>query len=175
MPESGWGAGMQSPRTPLASARRDRSESPMDAVVQLALAFDYGTRRVGVAIGSQHTGGARPLCSIGAAPTSLWPAIGRLVEQWSPSVLVVGVPRHPDGAAHRMTVRCERFARQLQGRIGLPVECVDERYSSAVVGQARARDQDAAAVILQQWFDERAVRIAGVAGGLVSRSESPGR
>jgi putative holliday junction resolvase len=77
-----------------------------------------------------------------------------LIERWQPSVLVVGIPRHPDGNPNQMTARCERFARQLQGRFGRPVVCVDERYSSAVVGGAAARDDEAAAVILQQWLDQ---------------------
>jgi putative Holliday junction resolvase len=86
--------------------------------------------------------------------THSWQAISALIDQWQPSVLVVGVPRHPDGRPHAMTVRCERFARQLQGRFGRTVARVDERYSSAVVGGAGGRDDLAAAVILQQWLDE---------------------
>jgi len=126
---------------------------PKPSAPRLALGFDYGTRRVGVAIGSALTG-ARPLRELQADAERMWSAIAALVRHWQPDVLVVGIARHPDGADHEMTGRCERFARQLQGRTGLPVERVDERYSSAVVGAGRARDQDAAAVILQQWLDE---------------------
>jgi putative Holliday junction resolvase len=81
-----------------------------------------------------------------------WRRIGELIAAWQPARLVVGVPRHPDGTPHELTVRCERFARQLEGRWRLPVARVDERYSSAVT--ADGRDDEAAAVILQQWFDE---------------------
>lgn len=124
---------------------------------QVVLAFDYGARRIGVAIGNTVTRRARPLSVIEAGDDAArWQAIARLIGEWSPARLVVGVPRHPDGAPHEMTARCERFARQLAGRYGLPVAGVDERYSSAVLGQREDLDAQAAAVILQQWFDERA-------------------
>jgi putative Holliday junction resolvase len=69
---------------------------------------------------------------------------------------VVGLPLHPDGAEHEMTVRCRRFANQLKGRYGVEVELVDERYSSAVITQKRGEviDAQAAAIILQQYFDQ---------------------
>ncbi|MCS7100617.1 MAG: Holliday junction resolvase RuvX [Burkholderiaceae bacterium] len=123
---------------------------------QVVLAFDYGARRIGVAIGNTLTRQARPLTVIDARDSAArWRCIAQLIAAWSPAQLVVGVPRHPDGAPHQMTARCERFARQLAGRYGLPVAGVDERYSSAVVDERRAIDAHAAAVILQQWFDER--------------------
>jgi putative Holliday junction resolvase len=132
------------------------STAPM-TTEQVVLAFDYGARRIGVAIGNTVTRRARPLSVIEAGDDAArWQAIARLIGEWSPARLVVGVPRHPDGAPHEMTARCERFARQLAGRYGLPVAGVDERYSSAVLGQREDLDAQAAAVILQQWFDERA-------------------
>ena len=67
---------------------------------------------------------------------------------------MVGIPRHPDGTPHEMTARCERFARQLEGRTRRPVAQVDERYTSAVSARADDVDAAAAALILQQWFDE---------------------
>ena len=91
-----------------------------------------------------------------------WAELAALIAHWQPRQLVVGVARHPDGAAHEMTERCERFARQLEGRFGLPVARVDERYSSAVLDPQAATDDQAAAVILQQWFDERADAGAGI-------------
>jgi putative Holliday junction resolvase len=83
-------------------------------------------------------------------------AIGKLVADWRPTALVVGVPRHPDGAPHDNTRRAERFARQLQGRFGLPVHEVDERYSTVAAIAAGAADIDAtsAAVILEQFFNQ---------------------
>ena len=81
--------------------------------------------------------------------------IGDLINEWKPARLVVGEPRHPDGAEHDMTMRSRRFANQLHGRFSLPVELVDERYSSAVIPQKRGEiiDAKAAAIILQQYFD----------------------
>lgn len=122
----------------------------------IVLGFDYGTRRIGVALGNGITRSARPLKIVAAgAATSpaLWRELGALVDHWQPHQLVVGVARHPDGADHEMTRRCERFARQLEGRFHLPVARVDERYSSAVLEDGADTDDHAAAVILQQWFD----------------------
>jgi putative Holliday junction resolvase len=119
---------------------------------QIVLGFDFGARRVGVAMGNGVTRQARPLAVIADEGDVRWRRIGELVAAWQPARLVVGVPRHPDGTPHELTERCERFARQLEGRFRLPVARVDERYSSVVVGDGR--DDEAAAVILQQWFDE---------------------
>jgi putative Holliday junction resolvase len=116
--------------------------------------FDFGARRLGVAVGNSVTRRARPLALIDDAGDVRWRRIGELVAAWQPARLVVGLPRHPDGAVHALTARCERFARQLGGRFRLPVALVDERYSSAVA--EGGRDDEAAAVILQQWFDEAA-------------------
>lgn len=126
----------------------------------IVLGFDFGTRRIGVALGNSITRSARALRIVQrrAAPARAhWDELAALIEEWRPCRLVVGVARHPDGTPHRMTAQCERFARQLEGRFGLPVARVDERYSSAVVpGGAAGADDQAAAVILQQWFDETA-------------------
>ena len=120
----------------------------------IALAFDFGTRRIGVAIGNSLTREARALTAIDAEDSELrWSALDALIEEWQPVQLVVGIPRHPDGAAHDMTARCERFARQLEGRYRLQVARVDERYSSAVAERAGDVDAAAAAIILQQWLD----------------------
>lgn len=121
----------------------------------VVLAFDFGTRRTGVAIANGVTRVARPLTTIAAeSETARWNAITALIDEWNPEALVVGIPRHPDGAAHALTARCERFARQLEGRYRRPVVRVDERYSSAVSERAPDVDAEAAAVILQQWLDE---------------------
>lgn len=121
---------------------------------EVVLGFDFGARRIGVAIGNTVSHRARPLAVIDARDgAARWRAIARLIDEWSPARLVVGVPRHADGAPHEMTARCEKFARQLAGRYGLPVATVDERFSSAVV--EGGRDDAAAAVILQQYLDDR--------------------
>lgn len=147
MPE--WGADARP------AAGRVGNPSGLRSAEDIALGFDFGTRRIGVAVGSAAGAPARPLCVIASGSTRMWDQITVLIEEWQPSVLVVGVPRHPDGKPDQMTARCERFARQLEGRFGRVVARVDERYSSAVVGGAAARDEEAAAVILQQWLDQQ--------------------
>jgi putative Holliday junction resolvase len=133
------------------AARRHVDFVPMSE--EVVLGFDFGERRIGVAIGNTLTREARPLVVVPAEGDARWTRISELIAAWQPARLVVGIPRHPDGAPHEMTQRCERFARQLEGRLRLPVERIDERYSSAVV--AEGRDDEAAAVILQQYLDER--------------------
>lgn len=129
---------------------------PAQPVQGTVLAFDFGLARVGVAVGSTLMCSARPLEIFSSQSNeSKWAAVARLVSEWEPVALVVGVPRHPDGTAHEMTARALRFGRQCAGRTGLPVYAVDERYSSVVVEAGRKKIDDAsAAVILQQWFDE---------------------
>jgi putative Holliday junction resolvase len=122
------------------------------------LAFDFGTRRVGVAVGNTLLGQAQPLTSIAAEGDARFAAIGRLVDEWRPDALVVGVPFHPDGAEHDNTRRARRFARQLHGRFRLPVHEVDERYTTteALAGGAADVDAAAAALILVQYLREHA-------------------
>jgi putative Holliday junction resolvase len=116
------------------------------------LAFDFGTRRVGVATGNSLTRTATPLATVAAEGEARMAAIGTLITQWQPSALVVGVPFHPDGAAHTNTERARRFGRQLHARFGLPVHEVDERYTTTDARRAGAADLDAgaAAIILEQ-------------------------
>ncbi|MBS0444503.1 MAG: Holliday junction resolvase RuvX [Proteobacteria bacterium] len=118
------------------------------------LAFDFGTRRVGVASGNTLTRHAEPLATIAADGDARFAAIGRLIAEWQPAALVVGVPFHPDGAEHDNTRRARRFARQLHGRFRLPVHEVDERYSTTEAGAVGATDLDAAsaAIILEQFL-----------------------
>ena len=116
------------------------------------LAFDFGTQRVGVACGNSVTRSAEPLGTISATGTPRFDSIARYITEWQPDALVVGVPFHPDGAAHENTERARRFARQLHGRFGLPVHEVDERYSTTEAHAMGAVDVDAAsaAIILEQ-------------------------
>lgn len=125
--------------------------------METILAFDFGLKRIGVAVGNTLVRQAQPLEVISAATNDAkFAAIEKLVGEWQPALCVVGLPMHPDGTEHEMTVRCRRFANQLQGRYGVPVALVDERYSSAVLSQQRGQviDAEAAAVILQQYFEE---------------------
>jgi putative holliday junction resolvase len=126
------------------------------AVPQTLIAFDYGLRRTGTAVGNSLTRTARPLRTIAAEGDARFAAIAALLAEWQPDALVVGVPFHPDGAEHDNTRRARRFARQLHGRFGLAVHEVDERWSTTEALAAGARDADAAAaaLLLEQWFRE---------------------
>jgi putative Holliday junction resolvase len=118
------------------------------------LAFDFGTRRIGVATGNTLTRSATPLRTVAAEGDARFAAIAALLTEWQPDALVVGVPFHPDGAPHDNTERARRFARQLHGRFRLPVHEVDERYSTTEAASGGARDLDAAsaAIILNQFL-----------------------
>ena len=118
------------------------------------LAFDFGLQRTGVAAGNSLLRQATPLTTVAAAGDARFVPIGKLIAEWQPDALVVGIPVHPDGAPHDNTRRAQRFARQLHGRFGLPVHEVDERYSTTEAAAGGARDLDAAsaAVILDQYM-----------------------
>ena len=120
------------------------------------LAFDFGTRRVGVASGNTLLRQAQPLQTVAAEGDARFVAIGRLITEWQPDALVVGVPFHPDGAAHDNTRLAQRFARQLHGRFRLPVHEVDERYTTTEALSQGAADADAAAaaIILEQYLNQ---------------------
>ena len=127
--------------------------APSTAVLSF-LAFDFGARRIGVATGNSLTRGATPLATLAEQGAARFEAIGRLITEWQPAALVVGVPFHPDGAAHVNTERARRFGRQLKVRFGLPVHEVDERYTTTEARADGARDLDAAAaaLILEQFL-----------------------
>ena len=118
------------------------------------LCFDFGTRRVGVAVGNTLLQQAQPLKTVAAEGDARFAALAQLITEWQPTALVVGVPFHPDGAAHDNTQRARRFARQLHGRFGLTVHEVDERYTTPEALSQGAKDADAAAaaIILEQFF-----------------------
>jgi putative Holliday junction resolvase len=120
------------------------------------MSFDFGLKRIGVAVGNLLIKQAQPLTIIDAATNAAkFAAIGTLIEEWQPSSVVVGLPLHPDGAEHEMTLRCRRFANQITGRFGVATVLIDERYTSAVLSASRGEhvDSQAAALILQQFFD----------------------
>jgi putative holliday junction resolvase len=122
------------------------------------LAFDYGTRRTGVAVGNTLMRQAQPLATLVAEGDAVFAKAEPLIREWQPAALVVGIPLHPDGAEHENTRRAERFARRLGGRFGLPVHRVDERYSTtealAAGARGEAADAAAAAILLDQYFRE---------------------
>ena len=123
------------------------------------LAFDYGTRRVGVAVGNTETKASQALKTIFATNADgLFREVESLLKEWQPDQIVVGLPTHPDGAEHEMTARAKRFGNQVNGRFNLPVTWVDERYTSAVLeGDPQMHDNldaHSAALILEQYFAE---------------------
>jgi putative holliday junction resolvase len=107
-----------------------------------------------VAVGNSLLKQAQPLRTVAAEGDAKFVALGALIAEWHPDVLVVGVPFHPDGAEHDNTQRARRFARQLRGRFDLPVQEVDERYTTteALADGAADADAAAAAIILNQYF-----------------------
>ena len=118
------------------------------------LAFDFGTRRTGVAVGNRLLRTATPQPTIVAEGGARVDAAADRVRQWQPDALVVGVPFHPDGASHENTARARKLARQLRSRFRQPVYEVDERYSTteALAGGARDADAGAACIILEQFL-----------------------
>ena len=132
------------------------------------LAFDFGTRRIGVAVGDLATRLAHPLATIEQErEPDRFDAIAALVAEWTPARFVVGLPVHADGTPHDMTARAQRFGRQLAGRFGLPVEYADERHTTVEASSSLAeagrrgksakdvRDRVAAQLILQGWLDDQ--------------------
>ncbi len=121
---------------------------------QMFLAFDFGLKRTGVATGNRITRSATPQTTINAEGDARFALIAQRLKEWQPDALVVGVPYHPDGAAHENTARALKFARQLRGRHGLPVFEVDERYSTTEAHSLGAKDADAASacIILEQFL-----------------------
>jgi putative Holliday junction resolvase len=137
----------------------ERAERTAKRNARTVLAFDFGLKRIGVAVGEPELRTAHPLPAVGD-----FSEIEKLVAQWQPASLVVGLPLSVAGAAHAMTQHAEHFARRLEGRFKLPVARVDERFSS-VEAQSRLRgtrakkgeiDSVAAQLILEQYFDEPA-------------------
>jgi putative Holliday junction resolvase len=121
---------------------------------QTFLAFDYGLKRTGVAVGNRMLRTATPQPTIKAGGDARLAQAELRVKEWQPDALVVGVPFHPDGASHDNTARAKKFARQLRGRLKLQVYEVDERYSTteALADGSRDADAGAACVILEQFL-----------------------
>ena len=153
-----------------------QTTSPLQAInndktIQLTfngtvLGFDFGLKRIGVASGEHLLGIAHPLTTLNVESNEdRFNQIAKLVDEWEPSTLVVGLPLTLDGEEHEVTLLCKKFARRLDGRFGLPVVMIDERLSSAEASQSLKEigisgrkqkpmlDQIAAQVILQSYFD----------------------
>ena len=151
---------------PIPSCSTPRVSQAPSASVGTILAFDFGEKRIGVAIGEQMLGIAHPLTTINAEATDeRFRLIGELIAEWRPVQLVVGLPLSMDGEEHKLTLLSRKFARRLNGRFGLPVTMVDERLSSSEASQTLREigiggrkqkpmlDQVAAQHILQSYFD----------------------
>ena len=127
------------------------------------LSFDFGTRRVGVAVGNSISKSGQALKTIAASSSdALFKDVEILIAEWQPDQLVVGKPIHPDGTPHEMTSKATRFGNQLHGRFHLPVVWVDERYTSAVLeGNPEMNDNldaHSAVLILEQYFAEQSAQ-----------------
>ena len=122
--------------------------------LQTFLAFDYGLKRTGVAVGNRMLRTATPQPTIRAEGQARLAQAQAWVMEWKPDALVVGVPFHPDGASHDNTARARTFARQVRSLQQLPVYEVDERYSTTEALSSGARDADAGAacIILEQFL-----------------------
>jgi putative Holliday junction resolvase len=136
------------------------------------LAFDFGTKRIGIAVGNTLLRRANPLTTINDEKTDTrFAKIEALLNEWQPSALVVGLPSNDDGTPHELTALCRRFANRLKGRFKLPTILLDERYTSLAASaqlneegihgmkQKSLIDQYAAQQILQAYFDEPAAGI----------------
>lgn len=127
--------------------------------IRTLIGFDFGSKRIGSAIGQAVTLTASPLQIIPCQHNRPdWPAILQLISDWQPDAIVVGVPVCMDGSRQEMTIAAEKFIRQLQGRLQLPVYAMDERLSTFEArsrsGDDRNLDAIAAQAILETWLTE---------------------
>ena len=153
----------------LTEDRKDRVATTLCPLTGTFLAFDFGTRRIGVAVGNTLLRRANPLTTIDEEKNEKrFSGIAALLAEWQPAALVVGLPSNEDGSPHEMTALCRRFANRLKGRFNLPTILVDERYTSLAASaalnergvhgreQKKLIDKYAAQQILQAYFDEPA-------------------
>lgn len=139
------------------------------ATNKLVLGFDFGLKRIGIAVGQQYLGTARPIATLNyEANAQRFAAIEKLIGEWHPDLLVVGMPAHTneadEGKEHPMGARCRRFANQLYGRFKLPVALVDESFTSAIADEELSSkglnwqerkavvDAEAARLIVESYF-----------------------
>ncbi|MBE2894410.1 Holliday junction resolvase RuvX [Spirabiliibacterium falconis] len=131
-----------------------------------ALAFDFGEKSIGCAVGQSITGTAQALNAFKAQNgIPNWQAIERVLHEWQPKVVVVGLPLNMDGSEQPLTLRAKKFAQRIHGRFGVPVQLHDERLSTVEAraeifarGGFRALDKGkvdsiSACIILESWFE----------------------
>lgn len=168
MPEKA-GFGIQNPKTQDIEDQKLSASQPVPKkpVVGTLLAFDFGTQRIGVAVGNTYAASSEPLLTISDEKNEVrFAKIAELIRQWQPCALLVGLPCNEDGTAHEMTALCKRFANRLNGRYALTTILVDERYTSLSASEQLNKrgihgrqqkaliDQYAAQQILQAYLDE---------------------
>jgi putative Holliday junction resolvase len=135
---------------------------------QTVIGFDYGSRRIGVAVGQGITGQSNPIVTLVRQKDHPdWSAINQLMEEWQPQAIVVGMPLNKDGTAHHLTKAVQRFGNQLHERYNLPVHMIDERLSSHEAKKMLSKrqsssdkgaiDKYAAKLILDSWFQQQAL------------------
>ena len=132
--------------------------------IQTVMGFDYGEQRIGVATGQTITASATPLITLNAINNKPdWPAISKIIEEWQPQILIVGLPLLLDGSDSEMSKKAQRFARQLDGRYPLPVQLINEGLTSYEAEQHLTKknqhnkqeiDKIAAAIIVQSWLEQ---------------------
>ena len=138
----------------------------VDTSIKTIMGFDYGRKRIGVAIGQSLTKTANPLCILTAKDGKpQWGAVEKLLAEWKPDLLIVGLPLHMDGSEHQITIEARRFSRQLEGRYRLPVALQDERLSSYTIEQGVKTspksetsgkiDSLSAQIIVQDWLQSK--------------------
>ncbi|MEN8204593.1 MAG: Holliday junction resolvase RuvX [Pseudomonadota bacterium] len=131
--------------------------------MQTLLGFDFGTQRIGIAVGQSITGTATALCTINSRNGKPdWDRITELIDCWRPDALVIGLPLHNDGSDSDISKAVRKFMQQLEEHYGLPVHTMDERLSSHTAKQYMKQSTDkqeidavAAMIILQNWLEAR--------------------
>lgn len=157
---------MHNPHAPLSQSHLPIVERAYPEIEGTVLGFDFGEKRIGIAVGETMLKLAHPLTTIQAEENAVkFAQIAALIQEWRPSLLVVGLPTFLNGEAHELTHLAKKFAQRLEGRFNLPVVMVDERLSSAEAAQSLREsgvhgiqqkamlDQVAAQTILQSYFD----------------------
>ena len=125
-------------------------------MAELIMGFDFGTSRIGVAVGQKITASANPIAQVAARDGKPdWDALDQLIEEWQPAMFIVGLPLNMDDSVSEMATAAERFARRLEGRYQIPYEMMDERLSTFEAREHEVNDVDsmAAALILQSWLN----------------------
>ena len=160
---------MQDQHDPTAPQRSGKTGNIGRSLVGTILAFDFGEKRIGVAVGNLELGLAHPLVTISNEnKEECFASIAQLIGEWQPVLLIVGLPIHADGTEHELTRRSRRFARRIEGRFGIRTALMDERYTSKMASQAMIEmglkkkqrrnkalvDEIAATIMLQEYLQK---------------------